>query len=67
MKRLLFLLLVFLTLSSHDMFLKFDSFLLEPNKAASLHLYNGTFDRSDNYITRDRMLDVSMVGNGQRV
>ncbi len=66
MKRLFVLLLALVVLSSHDMFLKFDSFFLMPEKAASLHLYNGTFDRSDNFITRDRMLDVSLVGSGLR-
>ena len=66
MKRLTFVFIALLLLTSHDMFLKFDSFILEPNKPASLHLYNGTFDRSDNIITRDRMLDVSIVGNDQR-
>ena len=48
------------------MFLKFDSYFLKPESAGILHLYNGTFDKSDNVITRDRMIDASLVGNGQR-
>ncbi len=56
-----------LLLCSHDMYLKFDQYMLEPGTQAVIQLFNGTFDRSDNVITRDRMLDVSLVGNDQRV
>ena len=48
------------------MFLKLDGYFLEPNTKATIQLFNGTFDKSDNVITRDRMLDVSLVGNGER-
>ena len=66
LKRLsLAVLLVFL-LSSHDMYLKLDTFFLKPHSEAVIQLFNGTFDLSENVITRDRMLDVSLVGNGQR-
>ena len=65
-KRLsLAVLLVFL-LSSHDMYLKLGSFYLQPQSDVVIQLFNGTFDLSENVITRDRMLDVSLVGNGQR-
>ena len=47
------------------MFLKMDSFFLQPNTEATIHLYNGTIDKSENVITRDRMLNVSLVGNGK--
>ncbi len=67
MKRLLFSLLVLLVLSSHDMYLKLKDFYLRPDSDAVIELFNGTFDRSDNVITRDRMIDVSVVGNGKRV
>ena len=70
MKRILttiFSVLAFVVLCSHDMFLKFDSYFLEPNTQAVLQLYNGTFTKSDNVIDRDRMLDVSLVGNGNRI
>lgn len=50
-----------LTLSSHDMFLKMESYHVKPNSNVSIHLYNGTFDKSENSITRDRMADVSLV------
>ena len=50
--------------SAHTMFLKLDSFFLEPNSTAVVALLNGDFDESGNIITRDRMLDVSVVGPG---
>lgn len=61
---LLFLLLL---LSSHDMFLKLDTYFLQPRTDAVLKLYNGTFGKSDNSISRDRMRDASLAGNGRRV
>jgi len=48
------------------MFLKLDGFFLQPNTEAEIQLFNGTFTQSDNVITRDRMVDVSLVGNGER-
>lgn len=56
-----------LLLCSHDMFLKLDNYFLEPNTQATIQLFNGTFDKSENVIDRNRMLDVSLVGNGQRI
>ena len=50
--------------SAHTMFLKLDSFFLEPNSTGTVQLINGDFDLSENVITRDRMLDVSVVGPG---
>lgn len=52
------------TLSAHDMFLKLPSFFLAPNSTATIALLNGTFDQSENVITRDRMVDVSIVAPG---
>ncbi len=67
MKKLGTLLAVFLLCSGHDMFLKLDTYVLPPNTAASIELFNGTFEVSDNTIDRNRMVDVSLVGNGQRM
>ena len=53
-------------LSSHDMFLKLDRYFLKPNAKVTVQLFNGTFDRSENVIDRDRMSDVSVVTNGIR-
>lgn len=67
MKKSLFALLCFLLLCSHDMYLKMDSYFLSPQQDAVIDLYNGTFDKSENIIDRDRMLDASLLGNGQRI
>jgi uncharacterized GH25 family protein len=49
-------------LFAHDMFLKLGTFFLDPGSEATVTLLNGTFERSENVITRDRMIDVSIVG-----
>ena len=64
---LVFLVLSILLLSSHDLYLKLETYFLEPHQKASLSLYNGTFESSENIITRDRMLDASIVSHGQSV
>ena len=55
------------SLYAHDMYLKFSTYFLDPHTETSIALYNGTFDKSENVITRDRMLDVSIVGPGDEV
>ena len=55
-------LLVVGSLFAHDMFLKFSTYFLTPNTEVTVALMNGTFDKSENAIARDRMLDVSIVG-----
>ncbi len=60
------LLIVLFILSSHDMFLKLDNYYLEPDTDATIALYNGTFTSSENTIDRNRMLDISLVGEGSR-
>jgi uncharacterized GH25 family protein len=50
------------SLDAHDMFLKLQTFFLEPNSPASIALINGTFEGSENTIDRARMSDVSIVG-----
>jgi uncharacterized protein DUF4198 len=47
--------------AAHDLFLKFDSFFLEPNKKTTVRLMNGYFNRSENAVARDRMRDVSVI------
>ena len=56
------LFVVAVSLYGHDLFLKLTSHYLEPHQQAVIALYNGTFDQSENVITRDRMVDVSIVG-----
>ncbi|MBT8187674.1 MAG: DUF4198 domain-containing protein [Croceitalea sp.] len=65
MKRLLSILLLaiaYLLFSSHELFLKTDSYFLESGQASELYLFNGTFDVSENKITRDRIQDARIMG-----
>ena len=66
MKKLVILFAAFVLFSSHDMFLKMGSYFLQPNTPATIKVFNGTFDKSENVIARKRMADVSLVGNGIR-
>ena len=54
-----------LTAGAHEMFLKPTAHYAAPNSKTTVALFNGTFDKSDNPITRDRMADVSIVANGK--
>ena len=62
----LFVIMAFVVLCSHDLYIKMGSYFLKPNQEVTLSLYNGTFEKSENTITRDRMLDASLVYNGNR-
>ena len=66
MNKTFILIAALLILSSHDMFLKPEGYYLHPQTEATIALYNGTFESSENVIDRDRMIDVSLVGNGIR-
>jgi len=61
------LLLAFLLLCSHDLYIKMETYFLQPNQEATLSLYNGTFENSENIISRDRILDASVITSGKRV
>ncbi|MFQ5572602.1 MAG: DUF4198 domain-containing protein, partial [Rhodothermales bacterium] len=52
------------SLYAHDMYLKLSTYFLSPHIDATIALFNGTFDKSENVITRDRMQDVRIVGPG---
>ena len=52
--------------SAHDLFLKLDSYFLKPNANGVVRLLNGTFNRSDGVVARDRFRDVSLVAIGSR-
>jgi len=67
MKKYTLLLLALVLFCSHDMYLKFDTFFLQSNTDVTLKLFNGTFEKSDNVIDRNRMTDVSLVGGGQHL
>ncbi|MGB5647161.1 MAG: DUF4198 domain-containing protein [Muriicola sp.] len=59
---ILILAVLFFTLSSHELFLKSDSYFLDPNSQSELYLLNGTFDHSENVITRDRIINPMIIG-----
>lgn len=67
MRKAIFFILGALLLCSHDLYVKMDTYFLDPHQSQLLSLYNGTFERSENIITRDRMQDASMLVRGQRV
>ena len=48
------------TASAHDLFLKLDSYFLQPNSKASVRLLNGTFQKSDGTVSRERFRDISL-------
>jgi hypothetical protein len=64
MKKIIPLLLGFILLTSHELFLKTEDYFLQPGEETELFLFNGTFDESDNIITRDRIIDPRIVGPG---
>lgn len=54
-------LLVTATTGVHDLFMKLDSYFLAPNTRASVRLLNGTFQKSDGLVARDRFRDISLT------
>ncbi len=50
-------------LAAHDLFLKLDAYWVAPNTAVRVPILNGTFRKSENSVTRDRVRDVSIVAN----
>ena len=55
------LLLVAGSLEAHDLFLRLDSFFVRPSSTVQIRVLNGTFSKSENAITRDRLRDLSVV------
>lgn len=51
--------------AAHDMFLKPTSFYVAPDSAIVVDLLTGTFDKSENPVTRDRMADTSVLTGGK--
>jgi hypothetical protein len=49
---------------AHDLFLKLDSYFLQPNSRTVVRLLNGTFQSSDGVVRRDRMRDVTVMAPG---
>ena len=55
------ILLMVLSASAHDLFLKLDSYFLPPNAKAKVQQLNGTFQSSDGIVRCDRMGDISLI------
>ncbi|MGH7613755.1 MAG: DUF4198 domain-containing protein [Gemmatimonadales bacterium] len=53
-------------LFAHDMFLKLESYFLEPDAAVTVPLLNGTFSKSENSIARPRIADIAVLGPAGR-
>ncbi|HUQ98368.1 MAG TPA: DUF4198 domain-containing protein [Gemmatimonadaceae bacterium] len=51
-------------LQAHDFFFRANSFFVAPGATVSIRALNGTFSKSENSITRDRLRDLSVVGPG---
>jgi uncharacterized GH25 family protein len=49
------------------MFLKMSTYFVQPDEEFTLSLYNGTFEKSEAILTRERMRDASLVSEGNRV
>ncbi|MGH9946099.1 MAG: DUF4198 domain-containing protein [Pyrinomonadaceae bacterium] len=63
----LFLSLVLVaSLFAHDLFLKTDSFFLQPNSKFTVKVMNGTFLASEGAVSFARLNDVSVVSDGKR-
>lgn len=62
MKMLAISVIGIIVLCSHDLYFKTDSYFLNPDQNSELFIYNGTFDKSENSISRDRIISSSIIG-----
>ena len=53
--------------AAHDLFVKMDSYHLPAGTPVQVPIINGTFEKSENSITADRVSDVSLVAEGRRI
>lgn len=54
------ILLFAVTAKAHDLFLKLETYFLPPESKAVVRLLNGTFQKSDGLVARERMRDISL-------
>jgi len=64
---LMICLILSLSILAHDLFLKTDSFFLQPNSKFTIKVMNGTFQASEGAVSFARLNDVSIVSAGKRV
>jgi uncharacterized GH25 family protein len=57
----LFLLLTAGSLLAHDLFLKPDSFFVDPGATITARVLSGTFSKSENAVAKDRVRDIAVV------
>jgi uncharacterized GH25 family protein len=72
MKRRFILALALLVASAtvaygHDLFVKMDSYFVEPHSSVTIPILNGVFDKSENAIMADRLLDISIMSGAGRI
>jgi uncharacterized GH25 family protein len=72
MKRQVFMSVVLLlataaAVAAHDMFLKLDGYFVAPGARLTVRVLNGTFGKSENAVTKDRVRDISVVSPGGRM
>lgn len=58
---------LFMSVFAHDLFLKTDSYFLEPNSKFTVQIMNGTFQASEGAVSFARLNDVSVISDGKRV
>jgi hypothetical protein len=46
---------------AHDLFLKFDSYFVEPRARVRIRVLNGTFTKSEGFVAPERIADISLV------
>jgi hypothetical protein len=51
---------------AHDLFLKLDTYFLEPHARARITVLNGTFAKSEGFVAPERIADISAVSRGRR-
>ena len=47
--------------TAHDLFLRLETYFLQPNSKATVRLMNGTFQASDGAVARERLQDLTVV------
>lgn len=51
------------TLAAHDLFLRADSYFVAPGGTVRLQVLNGTFSKSENAVTKDRLRELTIVSS----
>ena len=53
------------SLWGHDLFLRLESYFVQPNTDVRIHVLNGTFSKSEGSVTRDRLRSLDLGGPAQ--